>query len=84
MAALRRSSFAIFHQELVPARWRTAMSGATSMMSGVGYSAMALSGGYIIPIAGYSSLFLTGSVLTGIGAFLFWIYFHRAEEGADL
>ena len=75
MASIRRSAFAIFHQELVPVRWRTAMSGATAMMSGVGYSAMALGGGYMIPVAGYSSLFLTGSVLTGIGAFLFWICF---------
>ncbi len=75
MASLRRSAFAIFHQELVPVRWRTAMSGAIAMMSGVGYSAMALGGGYMIPIAGYSSLFLTGAVLTGMGAFLFWICF---------
>ena len=75
MASLRRSAFAIFHQELVPVRWRTAMSGATAMMSGVGYSAMALGGGYMIPVAGYSSLFLTGAVFTGMGAFLFWICF---------
>lgn len=75
MASLRRSAFAIFHQELVPVRWRTAMSGATAMMSGVGYSAMALGGGYMIPVAGYSSLFLTGAVFTGMGALLFWICF---------
>ena len=80
MASLRRSAFAIFHQELVPVRWRTAMSGATAMMSGVGYSAMALGGGYMIPVAGYSSLFLTGAVFTGIGAFLFWICFQRGES----
>ena len=77
MASLRRSAFAIFHQELVPVRWRTAMSGATAMMSGVGYSAMALGGGYMIPVAGYSSLFLTGAVFTGVGALLFWICFQR-------
>ena len=77
MASIRRSAFAIFHQELVPVRWRTAMSGATAMMSGMGYSAMALGGGYMIPVAGYSSLFLTGAVFTGIGAFLFWICFQR-------
>ena len=80
MASLRRSAFAIFHQELVPVRWRTAMSGATAMMSGMGYSAMALGGGYMIPVAGYSSLFLTGAVLTGIGAFLFWICFRRGKD----
>ncbi len=80
MASLRRSAFAIFHQELVPVRWRTAMSGATAMMSGVGYSAMALGGGYMIPVAGYSSLFLTGAVLTGMGAFLFWICFRRDKN----
>jgi MFS family permease len=83
MAALRRSSFAIFHQELVSSRWRTAMSGATSMMSGMGYSAMALGGGYMIPFAGFPSLFLTGSVLTGIGAFLFWIYFRKDKSAGE-
>ncbi len=77
MASIRRSAFAIFHQELVPVRWRTAMSGATAMMSGLGYSAMALGGGYMIPVAGYSSLFLTGAVFTGMGALLFWICFRR-------
>ncbi len=80
MASLRRSAFAIFHQELVPVRWRTAMSGAIAMMSGVGYSAMALGGGYMIPVAGYSSLFLTGAVLTGMGAFLFWVCFRRDKH----
>ena len=80
MASIRRSAFAIFHQELVPVRWRTAMSGATAMMSGMGYSAMALGGGYMIPVAGYSSLFLTGAVFTGIGAFLFWICFQRGKN----
>ena len=80
MASLRRSAFAIFHQELVPVRWRAAMSGATAMMSGIGYSAMALGGGYMIPVAGYSSLFLTGAVFTGMGAFTFWICFRRDTD----
>ncbi len=81
MTALRRSAFAIFHQELVPVRWRTAMSGTVAMMSGMGYSAMALGGGYLIPAAGYSSLFLTGAVLTGMGVLLFWICFQRGQCG---
>ena len=80
LSGLRRSAFAIFHQELVTVRWRTAMSGATAMMSGVGYSAMALGGGFIIPTAGYSSLFLLGAAITGVGSFLFWIYF-RTNKG---
>ena len=67
LTALRRSAFSIFHQELVAVRWRTAMSGAVAMMSGMGYSAMALGGGYMIPVAGYSRLFLTGAALTGHG-----------------
>ena len=80
LTALRRSAFAIFHQELVAVRWRTAMSGAVAMMSGMGYSAMALGGGYMIPVAGYSRLFLTGAALTGMGAFLFWICFQRRQK----
>ena len=82
LTALRRSAFAIFHQELVAVRWRTAMSGAVAMMSGMGYSAMALGGGYMIPAAGYSRLFLTGAALTGMGAFLFWICFQRRQKAS--
>lgn len=79
LAALRRVAFAIFHQELVPECWRTAMSGTASMMSGLGYSATSFGGGYLILTAGYASLFMTTAAITGFGSLLFWIYFRKSD-----
>ena len=86
--SIRRPAFVVFHQEMMPARWRTAMSGAVSATSGLGYSAMALGAGYIIATVGYPSLFLTGAVLTSIGTMVFWAYFRvpgrEGEAVSDL
>jgi MFS family permease len=70
----------IYHQEIVSPGWRAAMSGATTTMAGLSWSATAFGGGYIITALGYRSLFLTGAGLTVAGALLFWAYF-RVPRG---
>lgn len=77
LTTAKRPAFVVFSQELVPARWRAVMSGATWMMSGLGYGSMSMSGGFIIAGAGFSSLFALGSGLTAVGTVLFWAYFRR-------
>ena len=77
VAGVRRPSYVVFTQELVPKNWRTAMSGTVAMMSGLGYSGIAFGGGYIITYFGYGHLFLTGSALTAIGGLIFWLYFRK-------
>ena len=67
-------AFSIYRQEVVPARWRPAMSGAIVVAMGIGQSAMAFGGGYMITALGYGTLFLTGAGLTVFAALLFWAY----------
>lgn len=80
LAAVRRPAFVVYNQEIVPARWRATMSGASAMMAGIGYSLIALGGGYTITTAGYGALFLTGAAFTALGALIFWAYF-RTPRG---
>lgn len=80
LAAIRRPAFVVYNQEIVPARWRATMSGASSMMAGIGYSVIAMGGGYIISTAGYPALFLTSAAFTALGTLIFWAYF-RTPRG---
>ena len=70
----------IYSQQLVPPRWRGTMSGAIMMGGGLSASAMSLGGGYVIATLGYRTLFSIGSVLSAVGALLFWGCF-RVERG---
>lgn len=80
LAALRRPAFVVYNQEIVPTRWRATMSGASSMMAGIGYSVIAMGGGYIISTLGYPALFVTSAAFTALGALIFWAYF-RTPRG---
>jgi MFS family permease len=61
----------IFQMELVAPRWRTTMSGATAMASGLSSFVVTLAGGYVIAGLGYRTFFLAGAALTVAGALLF-------------
>ena len=80
LAAIRRPAFVVYNQEIVSPRWRATMSGASSMMAGIGYSVVAMGGGYIISTAGYRALFLTSAAFTALGTLVFWVYF-RTPRG---
>ena len=79
LAAIARSAFIVFAMESVPARWRGAMSGATTMSASVSWAATAYGGGYLIQTMGYRGVFLIGAVLTLAGASLFWFRFCRGR-----
>lgn len=80
LASITVPAFTIFHQEIMPLRWRTTMSGSATLARGLGWSSIALSGGYIITHLGYRSFFLTGAGLVAAGSLLFWAYF-RVPRG---
>ena len=63
-----------YSQQMVSPAWRAAMSGAVLMAAGLGISAMAFGGGYVIAAWGYPSAFLLGGGLTAAGMLLFWLY----------
>ena len=80
LALVSNPAITVFHQEIVLPGWRTAIAGATAMAMGLGWSATALGGGYVIAALGYRSLFLMGAGLTVAGVLLFWAYF-RVPRG---
>jgi predicted MFS family arabinose efflux permease len=61
----------VYQMELVEPRWRTAMSGMTSMANGLSWSATTFVGGYVIAAVGYRTLFMAGVALTLAGALFF-------------
>ena len=63
-----------YSQQMVSPAWRAAMSGAVLMAAGLGISAMAFGGGYVIAAWGYPAAFLLGGGLTAAGMLLFWLY----------
>jgi MFS family permease len=73
-------AFGIYHQEIMPIRWRTVMSGAATMAIGLSWSITTLVGGYAITNLGYQRFFFVAAVLTASGGLLFWAYF-RVPRG---
>ena len=79
-AMMRFATFVVYQQEMVAVRWRALMSGAGNMAAGASFAAAALVGGYMIPLVGYSRLFLLATGLLAAGSLLFWAYF-RVPRG---
>jgi predicted MFS family arabinose efflux permease len=80
LASITVPAFTVFHQEMMPLRWRTTMSGSATLARGLGWSSIALIGGFVITNLGYRSFFLTGAGLVAAGSLLFWVYF-RVPRG---
>jgi MFS family permease len=71
LASITRPAINVYQMEAVVESWRPAMSGATTMASGLGWAAMALAGGYVIKASGYRSLFLLGASVIAAATVLF-------------
>lgn len=74
------AAYFVYGQELVSPRWQAVMSGAIWMGNGVGGSLILIIGGRMITNYGYSSLFITASILTATGGLFFLSYF-RVSRG---
>lgn len=81
LTTIRFAAFAVYQQEMIGTRWRSMMSGATSMASGLSFSTISLVGGYLVPSLGYGSFFFLSAALTALGTIIFWI-FNRVPGGA--
>ncbi len=80
MRSVTQSVTSLVHMEIVPASRRGLTSGVTSMSMGLGFSSMALGGGYLIPALGFPGLYLIGALITALSALIFWLYF-RVPQG---
>jgi MFS family permease len=81
LASFARPASIAFQQACVRPRWRTAMSGATGMASGLGFAAAALGGGYLVAAVGYRGLFLAGTAVSLVGVLVFWACFVAPVRG---
>ena len=80
MRSVTQSVTSVMHMEIVPASRRAVTSGVVSMSMGLGFSSMALGGGYLIPALGFPGLYLLAATITVAGAAMFWLYF-RVPRG---
>ena len=82
MTAITLPTFGVYHQESVPPKWRTAMSGAVNTATGLSNAMMAYGGAYIIINMGYRELFLLAAVLVAAGAMIVWVYTRNKSVGS--
>lgn len=73
----------IFQMEVVAPRWRGLTSGITNAATGIGFASMSFSGGYLIPVMGYSGVFTIGALLVLVSALIFGFYF-RVPRGENI
>jgi MFS family permease len=76
-AAIRYPAFLVYSMKLVNEEQRGTMSGLSEMTAGIGFSAMALLGGYVITRYGYTTHFLIGAACVMLGTLLFAAYFRK-------
>ncbi|MBI1294569.1 MFS transporter [bacterium] len=77
LSALRYPAFIVYAMEKVSPEQRGLVAGSGEMASGLIFAVIALGGGYWITAFGFQTLFLLASVLSVIGALLFWAYFRE-------
>jgi predicted MFS family arabinose efflux permease len=77
IVAFGNAAYHVYSQEIVSPDLRPMVSGATSLAFGLGTSAVAFGGGFVIARSSYQALFLLGSALVVLGALVFWSYFRR-------
>lgn len=85
MSSVRYPAFMVYTMEIVPARFRSVVAGASEMAAGLSFALLALAGGYIILAGGYGPLFLTGSALNllGTGSLVIFLYARRRQSMSE-
>jgi MFS family permease len=68
--AMWQPALQVVQMETVASRWRALAYGICSMMLGLTFASVSLTGGYIIATWGYRSLFLLGLIASLVGAAL--------------
>lgn len=72
---VRYAASLVYFLELVPPQHRATVSGVTEMAAGVCFTLLTFSGGYIIALLGFQTLFLLGAAITALSAGVFWLLF---------
>lgn len=75
LASIARTTITVYGQRQVAVQWRPLLSGAVSMVAGLGSASMSLIGGAVITNLGYRAFFLTDTAAIVAGAILFWVWF---------
>ncbi len=78
-STIRYPAFMVYTMNAVSTEQRGIMSGAGEMAAGLSFGTMALVGGYIITRLGYSSLFITSAVVTGLGSLTLWLHLRQRK-----
>jgi DHA1 family tetracycline resistance protein-like MFS transporter len=80
LSGIRYAASMVYFLDLVPPNRRATTAGVTEMAAGICFTALSLSGGYMITLLGYRAVFLLGAVLSGVSALVFWALF-RGRQG---
>ena len=80
LANIARATITVYGQRLVARTWRPVLSGATSMVAGLGSAGVSLAGGAVIATLGYRCYFLLDMAAVVMGAGGFWGW-RRGVEG---
>jgi MFS family permease len=75
VAAVARSAWGLFSQEIVAPEWRPISSAANNLGIGVGTAALSAAGGYMVASLGYAPLFGMSAASVALGALTTWLYF---------
>ena len=81
LTSIMLPAIAVYNMDLVRPEYWALMSGYMNLSWALGSGGTAMAGGLIISAFGYQALFLTGAVVSGIGALLFAGYLatHRSS-----
>jgi MFS family permease len=78
--AFKDPTFKVYQQEIVPPALRAPMQGAAMGSQGLGSSLMMFAGGFLVPVVGYTAVFLVSGAFSLCGFLLFALYF-RVPRG---
>ena len=79
-SAISQQIFTIHTQGIVPAKWRTLMSGVLNTTLGISWAATAWAGGWVIEHLGYAAVFLMASAGTLLAMLVFALVGRRPAD----